>query len=214
MVKLIRPALALTLFFVLLTGLAFPFVVTGVAQAAFPFQANGSLIRNSQGTVVGSELIGQPFASPRYFHPRPSAAGSGYDATNSSGTNLGPTNEKLLNGLDDGSFAGVRQLAETYRKANGLAPDAILPADAVTHSASGLDPHISLRNAELQTPRVAKARGMAVSEVADLVERATEPAFLGIFGEPAVNVLRLNLSLPRGRVAEGAGRPSRSRREL
>lgn len=193
--KFFRPAFALTLFFILFTGLAFPALITGVARAAFPHQANGSLIRRADGSIVGSELIGQPFSSPGYFHPRPSAAGSGYDASNSSGTNLGPLSDKLINGLPDGSFAGVKQLAEAYRKENGLSPTTVLPTDAVTRSASGLDPHISIRNALLQAPRVAAARKVPVEKVQALVKENTAPAFLSIFGDPAVNVLKLNLAL-------------------
>lgn len=200
--KLIRSALVLTLFFVLLAGLAFPMLVTGGAQALFPHQANGSLVV-ANGNVVGSEIIGQSFAKPEFFHPRPSAAGSGYDASNSSGTNLGPTSDKLINGIADDpatkdadeSYAGVKQLAEAYRTENGLAADTVLPADAVTRSASGLDPHISVRNAELQAGRVAKARNLDVEKVRSLIRTHTDGAFLGIFGEPAVNVLALNRSL-------------------
>jgi K+-transporting ATPase ATPase C chain len=193
--KVFRPALVLTLFFILFTGLAFPAFVTGVAQAAFPRQANGSLIRDAQGGVVGSSLIGQPFASPGYFHSRPSAAGSGYDAVNSGGTNLGPLSDKLINGLPDGSFLGVRQLAEAYRKENGLAAGIVLPTDAVTRSASGLDPHISVRNATLQANRIAEARKVPVERIQGLIREHTDPAFLGVFGEPGVNVLKLNLAL-------------------
>lgn len=193
--KFFRPAFALTLFFILFTGLAFPALITGVAQAAFPHQANGSLIRNAQGAVIGSELIGQPFAAPENFHPRPSAAGSGYDGANSSGTNLGPLSDKLINGLPDGSFAGIKQLAEAYRKENGLSRETVLPTDAVTRSASGLDPHISIRNAMLQAPRVAAARKLPVEKVQALIKENTAPAFLSIFGDPAVNVLKINLAL-------------------
>lgn len=195
--KVFRPAFVLTLFFVLFTGLAFPALVTGVAQAAFPRQANGSLIRDARGGVIGSSLIGQPFASPGCFHPRPSAAGAGYDAVNSGGTNLGPLSEKLINGLPDGSFSGVRQLAEAYRKENGIAPGIVLPTDAVTRSASGLDPHISVRNAMLQADRVATARKVPVERVRGLIREHTDPAFLGVFGDPGVNVLELNLALGR-----------------
>lgn len=200
--KHLRPALVLTLFFVLVTGLAFPLVVTGIAQAAFPRQANGSLIRDASGAVIGSELIGQTFKDPAYFHPRPSAAGNGYNAANSSGTNLGPTSDKLINGIHDpknpsGDFDGVKDLAAAYRKENGLAPSVVLPSDAVTRSASGLDPHISVRNAEIQAPRVAAARRLPLSEVQRLVKEHTDPAFAGIFGEPAVNVLKLNLALSK-----------------
>ena len=204
--KQIRPALVLTLLFVLVTGLAFPALVTGGAQALFPRQANGSLIVQD-GKVVGSEIIGQNFARPEYFHPRPSAAGSGYDAANSSGTNLGPTSDKLINGIADDpatkdadeSYAGVKQLAETYRKENGLEAGAVLPADAVTRSASGLDPHISVRNAEFQAARVARARNLDVERVRALVREQTDPAMAGVFGEAAVNVLRLNLALDKAR---------------
>jgi len=200
--KQLRPAILLTLFFILVTGLAFPAVITGIAQTVFPRQANGSLIVE-KGNVIGSEIIGQGFAKPEYFHPRPSAAGNGYDAANSSGTNLGPTSDKLINGIADDpktkdadeSYDGVKQLAEKYRKENGLAADALLPADAVTRSASGLDPHISPRNAELQADRVAKARGMDVAKVKELIAANTDAAFIGVFGDPAVNVLKLNRAL-------------------
>lgn len=197
--KLLRPAIALNLIFIVLTGLAFPAVITGIAQVVFPKQANGSLIAQN-GKVIGSELLGQGFAKPEYFHPRPSAAGSGYDASNSSGTNLGPTSDKLINGVHDpknpsGDFDGVKDLAAKYRAENGLAPNAELPADAVERSASGLDPHISPRNAALQAARVAKARGMDVDSVKRLIAENTDGAFLGVFGDPGVNVLKLNLAL-------------------
>jgi K+-transporting ATPase ATPase C chain len=200
--KQLRPAILLTLFFILVTGLAFPAVITGIAQTVFPHQANGSLIVE-KGKVIGSEIIGQGFAKPEYFHPRPSAAGNGYDASNSSGTNLGPTSDKLINGIADDpktkdvdeSYDGVKQLAEKYRKENGLATDAVLPADAVTRSASGLDPHISPRNAELQANRVAKARNMDVAKVKELIAANTDAPFAGVFGDPAVNVLKLNRAL-------------------
>ena len=199
----IRPALILTALFVLLTGALFPAVMWGAAQLLFPDQANGSLIRDRSGKVVGSRLIGQPFAQVKYFHPRPSAAGSGYDGASSSGTNLGPVSAKLINGIDDDpttagvdeSFPGVNELAATYRSVNGLAATVVLPADAVTRSGSGLDPEISPANALLQLPRVAKARGVAESEVRALVEKQTKGRFLMIFGEPRVNVLELNLAL-------------------
>jgi K+-transporting ATPase ATPase C chain len=201
--KHIRPAIAFTIFFIVVTGLAFPAVIYGLSQALFPHQANGSLIKNASGQVIGSELIGQNFADPKYFHPRPSAAGSGYDGANSSGTNLGPTSDKLVNGIHDpknpsGDFDGVKDLAKKYREENGLAPDAQLPADAVTRSASGLDPEISVANAELQVARVAKARHMSVDRVHALIAGATSGRFAGIYGDPAVNVLRLNLALDRG----------------
>ena len=202
--KLLRPALVLNLFFVIVTGFAFPAVVTGIAQAVFPHQANGSLVTQN-GKIVGSDLIGQGFAKPESFHPRPSAAGNGYDAANSSGTNLGPTSDKLINGVaadpktKTDAFDGIKGLAAKYRQENGLAADAILPADAVTRSASGLDPHISPRNAELQAPRVAKARGMDVEKVKALIVANTEGPFAGVFGDPGVNVLRLNRALDGAR---------------
>lgn len=203
------PSIALTLWFVVLTGLVFPFVIYGISQAVFPHQANGSLVKNAQGKVVGSEIIGQNFTKPEYFHPRPSAAGSGYDAANSSGTNLGPTSDKLINGIADDpetkdadeSYAGVKQLAAAYREENGLPGDTILPSDAVTRSGSGLDPHISVANARLQADRVAKARNMGKDAVLKLIDEYTDPRFAGIFGDSGVNVLKLNLALdqPQGR---------------
>ncbi|MDX2065016.1 MAG: K(+)-transporting ATPase subunit C [Fimbriimonadaceae bacterium] len=202
MLKLLRPALALVAVFVVLTGVLFPLAVTAAARAAFPYQSDGSLLREN-GKIVGSELLGQNFARPEYFHPRPSAAGAGYDGGNSGGTNLGPISNKLINGTSDDpatpdadeSYAGVRQLAEAFRKVNGLAADVALPADAVTRSASGLDPHISTRNAELQVSRVARARGIAEEQVREKVRAVTVSPFLSVFGEPAVNVLLLNRSL-------------------
>lgn len=193
--KNFRPALVLTLFFILFCGLLFPAVIYGIAQAAFPKQANGSLV-HAGDQVVGSELIGQSFAAPKYFHPRPSAAGNGYDANNSGGTNLAVTSSKLLEG--DKDFDGIKQLAAKYREENGLGADAVLPVDAVTRSASGLDPHISPENAALQAPRVAKARGMSEASVKEAIRAATEAPLVGVFGEPRVNVLKLNLSLDQG----------------
>lgn len=201
----IWPSIALTLWFILITGLIFPFAVFGISQAIFPHQANGSLITDSKGQVVGSEIIGQSFANPEYFHPRPSAAGSGYDGANSGGTNLGPSSDKLINGIPDDpntpdtdeSYVGVKQLAAAYRVENGLGADVVIPADAVTRSASGLDPHISVANARLQTSRVANARGMQLDEVRKLIEENTDARFVGIFGDPGVNVLLLNMSLDR-----------------
>jgi K+-transporting ATPase ATPase C chain len=206
MLNHLRPALVLTAFFVVVTGLAFPLAVTGVAQVVFPHQANGSLVRDAKGNPVGSELIGQPFSGPGTFHPRPSAAGTGYDAANSSGTNLGPTSEKLISGVPDDpateadeTYPGVKQLATNYRRENGLPPDVVLPADAVTRSASGLDPHVSVRNAELQAERVAKARGLRKETVLGLIREARQPALFGVFGESRVNVLELNRALERVR---------------
>jgi K+-transporting ATPase ATPase C chain len=183
-----RSAVVLLLALTVLTGLAYPLALTAVAQVLFPQQAHGSLLRAADGTVRGSALIGQPFASPRYFHPRPSAAGDdGYDATSSGGSNLGPTNRQLVE--------TVAERAAAYRQANGLPPDAPVPVDAVTASGSGLDPHISPANALLQAPRVAAARGLPVDTVRALVEQHIEPRPLGVLGEPRVNVLQLNLAL-------------------
>ena len=199
----VRPAILLTLFFVVVTGLAFPVVVTALGHVAFPYQARGSLVQDASGTVVGSALIGQSFAKPQYFHPRPSAAGAGYDAASSGGTNLGPTSDKLIHGIQDDpatrdvdeTYPGLYDLARAYRTENGLAADAVLPADAATRSASGLDPDISPANAELQVARVAKARGMREDRVRALVVRHTSGRTLGLFGEPRVNVLLLNIAL-------------------
>jgi K+-transporting ATPase ATPase C chain len=199
----LRPAILLTLFFVVLTGLAFPVVVWAIGRVAFPSQAEGSLLRDAKGKVIGSSLIGQSFSRPEYFHPRPSAAGSGYDAASSGGTNLGPTSDKLINGIEDNPatedvdefYPGIRDLAQAYRVENGLAADAVLPADAVTRSASGLDPDISPGNASLQVARVAKARGLDAERVKKLVAAHTDGRTLGLFGEPRVNVLGLNLAL-------------------
>jgi K+-transporting ATPase ATPase C chain len=182
----LAPAVVAFLAFTLVTGLAYPLVVTGIAQVAFPTPADGSLVER-HGRVVGSRLVGQPFAGDRYFHPRPSAAGDGYDAMASSASNLGPTNPALLR--------AVRQRVGAYRRENGLAAGQIVPVDAVTASASGLDPDISVANARLQAARVARARGLRVSEVLSLVGRHTSGRSLGFLGEPAVNVLELNLAL-------------------
>lgn len=201
--KHLRPALLLTLFFVVVTGLAFPAVVWAIGRIAFPSNAAGSLIRDAHGTVVGSALLGQSFSKPEYFHPRPSAAGAGYDAANSSGTNLGPSSDKLINGIKDDpatkdadeTYLGFADLAKAYREENGLAADAVIPADAATRSASGLDPDISPANAELQIARVAKARGSSRDRIKQAVSANTSGRWLGIIGEPRVNVLQLNLAL-------------------
>ena len=202
MLKQLRPAIASVLAFTILTGLVFPALITVISKLALPAQANGSLIERD-GKVVGSRLIGQSFALPKYFHSRPSSAGSGYDGAASSGSNLGPTSDKLINGIADDpktknvdeSFAGIKQLAATYRTENGLSPTAPLPADAVTRSASGLDPQISPENALLQAPRVAKSRGLSLDAVKDLIAQNTQNRAFGVLGEPGVNVLELNLAL-------------------
>lgn len=203
MIRQLRPAIMSVLVMAIVFGLMFPAVITAVAQAAFHHQANGSLITKN-GQVIGSELIGQNFSGPGYFHPRPSAAGSGYDAANSGGTNLGPTSDKLINGThkklpngkdDPGNYDGVKDLAASYRKENGLPATAPLPADAVTRSASGLDPDISPANAYLQVPRVAKARGISEAELIRVVNSHISGRDLGCLGEPRVNVLALNIAL-------------------
>ena len=181
MLSLLRPALVLTLLFTGLTGLAYPLAVTGLAQGLMPYQANGSLVVRG-GRVVGSELVGQAFAGPRYFHGRPSATATPYDAMASSGSNLGPLSAKL----EDRMATAIQ----------GLAIGAPVPADAVTASASGLDPHITPEYALTQVPRVAAARGLTEQSVSDLV-RATVDKPFWILGEPRVNVLRLNLALDK-----------------
>jgi potassium-transporting ATPase KdpC subunit len=203
-----RPAIMSVLVMTVVFGLLFPLAITAVAQVAFRHQANGSLIERG-GKVVGSELIGQSFSAPGYFHPRPSAAGSGYDATASGGTNLGPTSDKLINGIhkklpngkdDPGNYDGIEDLATAYRKENGMPDNAPVPADAVTRSGSGLDPEISPANADLQVGRVAKARGLTEDQVRSLVGENTAGRTFGILGEPRVNVLKLNLALD-GRIS-------------
>jgi potassium-transporting ATPase KdpC subunit len=186
MLRQLRTAIMSVLAMAILFGLVFPLVITAIAQAAFHHQANGSLIERN-GRVIGSELIGQSFSAPGYFHPRPSAAGNGYDASNSGGTNLGPTNAKLI--------SDIKSLTAAYRKENGLPPNAPVPADAVTRSASGLDPDISPANARAQASRVAKARRTTVNEVERIIEANTSGRQLGALGEPRVNVLKLNLAL-------------------
>ena len=182
----LRPAIAVTLVLMLITGLIYPGLVTGVAQLLFPRQANGSLI-TARGQVIGSELIGQPFARAEYFHPRPSAAGNGYDDTLSAGSNKGPTDLKLADTL-------IAQAVDSAVKLDSVARGRV-PADLATRSGSGLDPHISPASALLQVNRVTRARGLDPAAVRTLVERHIEGRQFGFLGEPRVNVLRLNLVL-------------------
>jgi K+-transporting ATPase ATPase C chain len=180
------PALVVFLVLSVLTGVVYPLTVTGIAQLVFPGRANGSLVERD-GSIVGSRLLGQPFAGDRYFHPRPSAAGTGYDGAASSPSNLGPTNDALL--------SAVAKRVREYRTLNGVADDAEVPVDAVTSSGSGLDPHISPENARMQAPRVARTRGLPLERVLDLVDAHTDGRGLGFLGDPGVNVLELNLAL-------------------
>jgi K+-transporting ATPase ATPase C chain len=186
----IRIAILATLALTLILCGIYPAVVSGLAVLAFPGKANGSLVYKN-GVVIGSSLIGQNFTGARYFHPRPSAAGEGWDAANSGGSNLGPLSKKLVSAVDE--------RVRAYRAENGLADGEPVPADAVTASGSGLDPHISVRNAVLQAGRVARARGMSEAAVLRLVEARTEGPDLGILGEARVNVLELNMELEHGR---------------
>jgi len=188
----VQPAISGVLVLTLLIGIAFPLLLFVIGRVLFPRQADGSLLQRD-GVVIGSRLIAQEFTRAEYFHPRPSAAGNGYDPTSSGGTNLGPNNPKLIQGGAD--FAGMRQLAEQYRRRNGLVPDADVPIDAVTRSGSGLDPHISPANAALQIPRVARARGLSQQALRQLVAQSTEGRQLGFLGNPRVSVLELNLAL-------------------
>ena len=181
------PALRMLAVLTVLTGLLYPLAIFAIGQAAFSHQADGSLVRDADGTIVGSSLIGQAFDGEQWFHPRPSAAGDGYDATASSSSNLGPTNPALLD--------AVAERAAAYRTDNNLAIGAQVPVDAVTASGSGLDPQISVANARLQAPRVAKARGLDVDRVLALVDDHTDGRSLGFLGERGVNVLQLNLAL-------------------
>jgi K+-transporting ATPase ATPase C chain len=184
----ILPGLRIKIFMTILLGVVYPLAITGICQVLFPHQANGSLVI-AKGQVIGSELIGQNFTKPGYFQPRPSAAGNdGYDGTASGGTNLGPTNQKLIE--------RVKGAVDKFRKEN---PDYTgpIPADLVTTSGSGLDPHLSPDSAMAQAPRVAKARGLTPDQVNRLVAEFTESPELGVLGEPRVNVLKLNLALDR-----------------
>jgi K+-transporting ATPase ATPase C chain len=190
LLRQLRPALVAMVVFTVVLGVAYPLAVTGISQLLWNDKANGSLIERD-GVVVGSSLLGQSFTSPQYFHPRPSAAGSdGYDAAASSGSNLGPTNPEYLE--------TVAERVAAYRAENGLGAEALVPADAVTASGSGLDPHISVRNARLQAPRVAAERGLPVAQVMQAIDDHTSDRPLAVLGDPGVNVLELNLALDAG----------------
>lgn len=184
MLNHIRPAVVMIALFTGVLGVAYPFAVTGVAQTVFSEQADGSLVRDKAGKVVGSALVGQTFAEPVYLHPRPSAAGDGYDASSSSGANLGPLNPDLI--------SRVKTDADALRAETGAA---VITADAVTASASGLDPHISPAYARLQAARIAQARGVAVQEVSKVIEQHVEGRTFGVLGQPRVNVLLTNMAL-------------------
>jgi potassium-transporting ATPase KdpC subunit len=183
MKKHLITAFLMTIVTTVLLGLVYPLVITGLAQVLFRDKANGQLITRN-GAAIGSRIIAQPFTSAKYFHPRPSAAGNGYDAANSGGTNFGPTNQKLID--------RVRGDAKSLHDENPAQP---VPVDLITTSASGLDPEISPAAAEFQVPRVARERGLAESAVRDLVQKYTRQRDLGLLGEPRVNVLELNLAL-------------------
>ncbi|MGN6065446.1 MULTISPECIES: potassium-transporting ATPase subunit KdpC [Brevundimonas] len=184
MLNHIRPAIVMIALFTGVLGVGYPLAVTGVAQAAFSDQANGSLVRDKEGRVVGSALVGQTFAAPGYLHPRPSAAGDGYDAAASSGSNLGPLNPDLI--------ARVKTDADALQSEAGVKA---IPADAVTASASGLDPHISPAYAELQAARIAKARGVGEAQVREVIRQHVEGRTFGVLGQPRVNVLLTNQAL-------------------
>jgi K+-transporting ATPase ATPase C chain len=196
------PALVMVVVFTALVGLAYPLVVTAIAQGLFNDKADGSLIERD-GEVIGSSWIGQPFTEPGYFHPRPSATGYAPGPGYAYGSNEGPTSDRFLTGEDDpetpdvdeSETTGVDALVAAYREENGLAADAEVPVDAVTGSSSSLDPHISVANARIQARRVAETRGLELDAVLDLVEDHTYGRALGFLGEPGVNVLELNLAL-------------------
>lgn len=189
MVSVMTRSVALTACFVVLLCGIYPLLITGIGKVLFPSKVNGGIIEIQGGRIVGSRIIGQSFTKPEYFHGRPSAAGSGYDASNSSGTNLGPTSQKLIDGIKSNVDAALKE--------NPSLTKGSIPVDMVTASASGLDPHISPENAYAQVDRVAKARNASVEQVKDLVREHIEGPQLGLFGEAGVNVLLLNLDLDR-----------------
>jgi len=184
MIAQIRASIVMTVLFTLLLGFAYPLAMTAIAGAAFPDQAAGSLVRDKSGQVIGSSLIAQAFTRPEYLHPRPSAAGNGYDPMSSGGSNLGPLDQKLVD--------RVKGDAAAIRKDN---PGAVIPADALTTSGSGLDPDISPANAAMQAPRIAAARHMSLSDAQAVIDTATGQPFLGFIGQPHVNVLTVNRTL-------------------
>jgi len=184
--KELGTAIVATVVLLVVVSGIYPVIIWGISQVLFPYQANGSLITQN-GQVVGSALLAQGFSGAKYFHPRPSQAGTGYDAANSNGSNLGPTSKKLIDSIKDA--------ADAYRKENSLAANAVVPADAVTSSFSGLDPHISPKNAQIQAARVAHERGINEDVVRSEIEKATDKPLLGFIGDPGVNVLKLNLAL-------------------
>jgi K+-transporting ATPase ATPase C chain len=187
MLRQLATAVCMLVVLTLVTGVIYPMAMTGMAQVLFPYQAQGSLVIKN-GELVGSKLIGQQFKEPGYFHGRPSAAGQdGYDATSSGGSNLGPTNKKLIDTVQDN--------VKAVREENGLIIDSVVPADLVTASASGLDPDISVEGAYIQINRIAQARGMSVDVVRQLVKSTHQSRLWGLFGDPRVNVLALNLAL-------------------
>lgn len=193
MFREVLPAFRATLVLAIATGLLFPLAITTIANLMFKHQATGSLVyRGSK--LIGSELLGQGFSGPQYFHSRPSAAGAGYAGEASGGTNLGPTSKKLIHG-DGSSFVGVAYLVKQYKSENGIAESESVPVDAVSRSASGLDPHVSPANAILQAQRVAASRNIPIDRVKQLLNQHVEDRTLGLFGEPRINVLKLNIAL-------------------
>jgi K+-transporting ATPase ATPase C chain len=183
----LKTSIIATVVLLLISCVFYPLIIFGVGQAAFPHKANGSLVLDDNGKPIASTLLGQTFSADKYFNPRPSAAGQGYDSTSSGGSNYGATSQALHD--------AVKQRVADYRKANGLSDTQLVPGDAVTASGSGLDPHISVKNALLQVPRVAKARSMSEDDLKKLVEQCTDGRDFGILGEPGVNVVKLNLTL-------------------
>ena len=189
LLKELKTTVSLTFLLLIICCVIYPVFVFGAGQLFFPQKANGSLVLDADGKPIASTLLGQTFTADKYFAPRPSAAGTGYDSTSSGGSNYGATSQALHD--------AVKQRVADYRKANNLPDTQLVPADAVTASGSGLDPHISIKNALLQLPRVAKARGMSETDLQDLVEQYTDGRDFGILGEPGVNVVKLNLALDK-----------------